>query len=58
METTILIIAYIGSLPKGIFRAGDKIPSYATHTETVEVSRADWNAGKITISNFQQFKIN
>lgn len=58
METTILIIAYVGSLPKGIFKAGDTIPSWATHTETVEVKRADWNAEKITISNFQQFKIN
>ena len=58
METTILIIAYVGKLPKGIFKAGDNIPSWATHTETVEVSRADWDAEKITISNFQQFKIN
>jgi Cu/Ag efflux protein CusF len=57
METTILIIGYVGNLPKGIFKAGDKIPAWATHTETAEVRRVDWDAEKITISNFEQFKI-
>lgn len=57
METLVLIVGYVGNSPKGLFKAGEVIPKWVNSTETVTVKLKDWQAEKITPSNFRNYAV-